>query len=132
MESPTKKLIDTAILKSKEALDDARYLMEDKRYSATQNRIYYAIFYSVIALGYLNGFSASKPAQMLTWFSKKFIYPEKVLDYELYTIYKTAYETRIINDYEVSFQQDKEKLSKNYEDAKKFVKIIEEHIESNS
>ena len=37
------------ITKSKIALDDAAYLMQDERYLAAVNRMYYAVFYIVTA-----------------------------------------------------------------------------------
>ena len=37
------------IAKSKVALDDAAYLMQDERYLAAVNRMYYAVFYIVTA-----------------------------------------------------------------------------------
>ena len=124
-------LIQNSFLKSKEALADAEYNLEGERYSTAENRIYYAIFYSVMALGYLSGFATSKHNQLLGWFNKKFIYQEKIFDYELYAIYKTAYESRMKSDYEFTYKPDKEKISNRLEDAKKFIETIEKYIESN-
>lgn len=125
-------LVKNSLLKSAEALDDARYAFDDNRYSNAQNRIYYAIFYSVMALGYLTGFVTAKHGQLLGWFNKKFIYEEKIFDSEMYAIYKTAYEYRMKSDYEFTWKPTKEKVSKSLEDARKFTEILGKYIESNS
>ncbi len=69
-----KKLFITSFLKkSKEALEDARINLENVRLANALNRIYYAIFYSVVALGYRDNFITSKHKQLMGWFNKKFI-----------------------------------------------------------
>lgn len=124
-------LVANSILKSKEALDDAKYALADSRLSVAQNRIYYAIFYSVMALGYLNDFITSKHSQLLGWFNKKFIFESKIFSDELYAIYKTAYENRMKSDYEFTYKPDKELVNKSFEDAHEFVNTVENHIKIN-
>jgi uncharacterized protein (UPF0332 family) len=65
--------------KSNEALIDAKINIENERFSAALNRIYYTIFYSVIALGYKENFITSKHKQLLGWFNKFYIHEIKYL-----------------------------------------------------
>ena len=54
---PDKKIfIENYLDKSKEALIDAEVTINNDRLNNAQNRIYYAIFYAVMALGYLENF----------------------------------------------------------------------------
>jgi uncharacterized protein (UPF0332 family) len=83
--------INNCIRKSEEALSDAIFSFENKRYSITLNRIYYAIFYSVLALAYKDNFITSKHLQLKGWFNKKYIYENKVLEERVLKIYQKAY-----------------------------------------
>ena len=54
---PDKKIfIENYLDKSKEALIDAEVTINNDRLNNAHNRIYYAIFYAVMALGYLENF----------------------------------------------------------------------------
>ncbi|MEI8388814.1 MAG: HEPN domain-containing protein [bacterium] len=121
-------LIANSLLKSKEALDDAKYALEGARLNTAQNRIYYAIFYSVMALGYLNDFITSKHSQLLGWFNKKFIHENNIFDNGIFITYKTAYENRMKSDYEFTYKPDKDIVNKCFEDAQGFINTIENYI----
>ncbi len=123
-------LIANSILKSKEALEDAKYNTEGLRLNAAQNRIYYAVFYSVMALGYMNDFVTSKHSQLMGWFNKKFIFESEIFSDELYAIYKTAYENRMKSDYEFTYKPDIETINKSFKDAEDFIDTIENYIKS--
>ena len=71
-------LIKIALEKADESIKSAESSIENEFLSTAQNRIYYAIFYSVIALGYFYDFSSSKHSPYLSWFNKKFIYTDKI------------------------------------------------------
>jgi uncharacterized protein (UPF0332 family) len=127
-----KKLFITSFLnKSKEALEDARINLENVRLANALNRIYYAIFYSVVALGYLENFITSKHKQLMGWFNRKFIHEEKIFDQNLYDTYKEAFENRQESDYTIYSVLDTEEIRINYENAVVFVKKISEYIVAN-
>jgi uncharacterized protein (UPF0332 family) len=94
--------INNSILKSKEALEDAIFSFNNNRFSMCLNRIYYAIFYSVLALAFKNDFVTSKHLQLKGWFNKKFIYDEKIFDEQMLKIYQKAYNDRQESDYEMT------------------------------
>ena len=52
MEEYNRVLLRNCLTKSLEAFNDAKFNFENNRFKVTLNRIYYSIFYSVMALGY--------------------------------------------------------------------------------
>jgi uncharacterized protein (UPF0332 family) len=94
-------LILNCLDKSFQAYEDACLGIENKRYSMALNRIYYSIFYSVLALGYKDNFITSKHKQLMGWFNKKYIHEEKIFPEDLMDIYKNAYRNRQESDYEI-------------------------------
>jgi uncharacterized protein (UPF0332 family) len=94
-------LIKNCHSKSIQSFNDAMLGIENNRISMALNRIYYSIFYSVMALAYKDNFISSKHKQLMGWFNKKYIYDEKVFAPGLIDIYKTAYKDRQESDYEL-------------------------------
>lgn len=95
-------LINNAFKKGDEALVSAKLNIDNNLYTAAQNRIYYAIFYAVMALGYDRDFITSKHSQLLGWFNKNFIYETKIFGEDMFKIYKESYENRTKSDYQFS------------------------------
>jgi len=127
-----KKLFISSFLnKSKEALEDARINLENVRLANALNRIYYSIFYSVVALAYLENYITSKHKQLMGWFNKKFIHEEKIFDQTLYDAYKEAFENRQESDYTIHSLLDAKEIRINYENAVRFVEKISEYILEN-
>ena len=121
-------IIQNWFIKVEEALKDADVAIKNDGLSNAQNRIYYAIFYSVMALGYSKNFVTSKHSQLLGWFNRIFI-KEGVFDKSLGDTYKIAYESRMKSDYTFTYKPDKEKIVSAFKDAKIFVKTIEDFIQ---
>ena len=53
-------------------------LTETNEFSTAINRIYYGMFYALLALGLQNGYETSKHQQLLGWFNKEFVNTNKV------------------------------------------------------
>ena len=121
-------LIKQAFEKSDEAIKSAESSIDNGFLSTAQNRLYYAVFYSVIALGYFYDFISSKHAQYLSWFNKKFVYNEKIFDEKLYKIYKEVFENRQKCDYEFTWKPVLEDLIKDLNDSKLFINLLKKHI----
>ena len=128
MEQNKKAFIGSYLDKSTEALIDAEINISNDRLDNAQNRIYYAIFYSVSALGYLEDFITSKHMRLMGWFNKKFIYEEKVFEPKMYKIYKEAFENRQRSDYLISSSPGKEDVIDSFVDAKWFIGNIKSYI----
>ena len=121
-------LIRQSFEKADEALLSAKINIDNNMLTTAQNRIYYAIFYSVLALGYYRNFVTSKHGQLLGWFNKTFIYEENVFSYEFFEIYKEAFESRRKSDYEFSWKPNREDILSDLESAKNFVQKIKEYV----
>ena len=115
--------------KSQEALIDVELSLKNNRLHNAQNRIYYAIFYSVIALGYLENFITSKHYTLMGWFNKKFVPEDKIFEKEMFKIYNNAYENRQKNDYSIFVKPVKENVIKSFEEVKKFIEKVRSYID---
>ena len=66
-------LIQYRIEQAKETAEEANLLIKHNKFRAAINRIYYAMFYMLLALGLKYHFETSKHRQLLGWFNKTFI-----------------------------------------------------------
>lgn len=135
MEEPDKNiLIKNCLSKSRQAISDAIYNIKDGRQNTALNRIYYSIFYSVMALAYKEGFITSSHSQLMGWFNKKFIYEEKIFDNLLNDIYKHAYKQRQESDYNLIISENipDNFVRQELKNARLFIKAIKKYIEEDS
>jgi uncharacterized protein (UPF0332 family) len=121
----SRALIKNWLLKSDEAMVDAKLTLEQDRLSNTQNRLYYAIFYAVSGLGQKLGFVTSKHAQLLGWFNREFLKTGKI-DIKYGKLYKKCYNDRQKNDYTFTFKPKKEVLLDDISEAEEFINVIKE------
>ena len=119
-----KDVINRAIQKSTRALKDAQNDFDDESLDSAINRLYYAIFYIVVALGYKHDFITSKHATLMGWFNKKFIHEDKVFDTELYKIYRNAFEFRNQSDYDFTFHPNEAVVKDLLRKAEEFIDIV--------
>lgn len=123
-------LIKNILEKSNTALEDAKLALDNDRLDNAYNRIYYAIFYIVCALGYKKDFVTSKHSKLLGWFNKNFI-KENVFNIEYGVTYKKAYENRMRSDYEFTYKPDKVTATDLFDKAENFIEIIRNYIKEN-
>ena len=116
--------------KSKLTLNEARKNIDSKSLMSAQNRIYYAIFYSVVVLGYSEDFTTSKHSTLLGWFNKVFIHQRKKFDKNLFKIYENSFANRMDSDYSYSTELNTEEIKSSYEDAKYFLNEIEKYLKA--
>ncbi len=114
--------------KSAEAMRVAKYAIDDSAFISGLNRIYYAIFYVVTALGYKYGFTTSKHSKLMGWFNKKFINEDKTFKPELYKIYEAAFANRQQSDYKSTYIVDEEFVKSLFEEAQEFIKQVNKII----
>jgi len=74
-------LIRYRIRETEETIEDVQLLIENNRWRAAVNRIYYGMLYSLLALGPAKGYESSKHAQLIGWFNKDFIHGKKIERY---------------------------------------------------
>ena len=73
-ESDREELVKYRLHEAKETIADVQLLIDNDRLRAAVNRIYYGMFYSLLALGLTYQFETSKHQQLLGWFNKNFIH----------------------------------------------------------
>lgn len=113
--------------KANETLN-AGYANIDISLITAQNRAYYAVFYTVLALGYLDDFITSSHHKLMGWFNKKYIYTDKIFDSSLGKIYSTLIRHREIFDYDVSEIPIKENVEKDLNASKIFLETVKPYI----
>lgn len=122
-----KMLVKNSIEKAEEALSAAQNNMKFSLRTA-QNRNYYAVFYIVLALAYLDGFQTGKHHQLMGWFNREYIYQNKIFDSKLNEIYRILISNREKFDYDVSEEPIAVDVEKDFQRAKFFVETVKEYI----
>ncbi len=121
------QLINYRLEQAKDTISVVELLIDNEKLSAAVNRIYYGIFYSLLALGLTYDFETSKHKQLVGWFNKEFIRSNKI-EIEYGKTLKKAFENRASGDYDVFCEFDKKDVKLLFEDMKRFIKRIENYI----
>lgn len=121
-------LIKLSMEKAKQALLSASENLKSGQLETALNRNYYAIFYSVMALGYKHDFVTSKHSKLMGWFNKKFIHEEHIFDEKMYEIYSKAFERRQKSDYDITYKASSEAVKNLIEKSMYFINCIETQI----
>jgi len=120
-------LIDYRIKQAEEAISDVQLLIENNRYRSAINRIYYGMFYSLLALGIANQFETSKHAQLLGWFNKNFI-NEGLLDSKYGKIINKAFNRRTKGDYDTYVEFEKDIVFEMFQEMQEFISGIKTYL----
>ena len=121
------ELIRYRLEEAKETIADVQLLIENDRLRAAVNRIYYGMFYSLLALGLAYQFETSKHQQLLGWFNKNFIH-EGLIDSKFGKIINKASNRRTQGDYESYVEFDKEVIFEMFGEMKEFIAEIERFL----
>jgi uncharacterized protein (UPF0332 family) len=107
MEAAKEEYLIYRILKSDEALEDARLLAVNGRWNACINRLYYSSYYLISALLYKYKFSAHTHNGIKTRFFLEFVKTEKI-DKESGKLFSSLFDWRQESDYAdfVDFDKD--------------------------
>jgi uncharacterized protein len=112
---------------SDQSLKATRDNIDNNNLETAQNRLYYAIFYSVSALSKSKDFVTSKHSQLAGWFNREFV-KTNIICKEIAQIYFDAYEFRRNADYTISYTPDREKIELMLEEAKIFIEAIKKIV----
>jgi len=113
--------------RAKETLQEAQIMLENKKLIAAVNRIYYAVFYEVLALLLTKGFSSSKHSGVRSLFNKEFI-KTGVIAEEYGDFYNRVFGFRQRADYEDFVEFEHEKVKSWFDSAKEFIDSVEKVI----
>lgn len=121
------ELIKLRLEQARETISDAEILIQFKKFRSAVNRVYYGMFYCLLALALKHEFETSKHQQLIGWFNKNFIHTKKI-DEKYGQMIRDAFRERQKGDYEVYIQFSKEEVEQLFEDMKVFVTEIENHV----
>ena len=122
------KLIRHRIQESEETIEDVKLLIENDRLRAAVNRIYYGMFYSLLALGLAYGFETSKHAQLIGWFNKHYIH-EGEIEPEYGKMINKAFNRRTKGDYDAFVDFEKDIVMEMFDEMKDFINRIKKYLE---
>jgi len=111
-----------------ETLEDARMMFERRRLFSAVNRIYYALFYEVIALLHTKNLSSPKHTGIRALFNKHFVKPGTV-DVDIGKFYSKMFDLRQESDYDDLVYFEEEKVKEWLESAENCMKKLEECID---
>jgi uncharacterized protein (UPF0332 family) len=120
-------LIKYRLAEAKDTQVDVELLISHDRIRAAINRIYYSMFYTLLALGLKYGFETSKHAQLIGWFNKDFI-RGGLIDSKYGKIINKAFNRRTKGDYDSFIDFDIETVKEMYEEMIDFNQAIEQFI----
>jgi uncharacterized protein (UPF0332 family) len=125
-----KTLIRLRISQAIESIEEVELLIKNQMYRAASNRIYYGMFYALLALAVKYKFKTSKHIQLIGWFNRTFI-KNDLINKKFGKIITTAFELRNEGDYIAFTQFDAEEVYQNLNDMKDYISEIESYISSN-
>jgi uncharacterized protein (UPF0332 family) len=120
-------LIKYRIEQAKATKNEAKLMIDNDMFRGAINRIYYGMFYMVLALALKYEFDSSKHGQLIGWFNKTFI-KEAVIERRFGRILREAFEHRQKSDYAVYIEYTKEEVQSKYKLMQEFLAYIEEFI----
>jgi len=123
MNEETKELIKYRIERAEESLDSAKVLFNNGKLYSSVNRIYYAMFYSVISLLLTKGLSSSKHSGVMSLFFKEFV-NKGLVEKDLGRFYADVFDLRMKSDYKIPSKINKKQVGQWLKKADEFVNEI--------
>ena len=123
------ELISYRIDQARNTITEAEFQIEHGFLGIAVNRIYYGMFYILLALAMKKGFKTSKHRQLLGWFNKEFVKTGKV-SRKAGSIVNKAFEDRSDGDYGLFIEFRKEEIIEKLEEMRLFISELEEFIRS--
>ena len=121
------ELIQYRIQQAKETLLEIELLSKNRLYKIAVNRIYYGMFYMLLALALKYDFKTSKHQQLIGWFNRNFIKPGEI-DMTFGKIINDAFENRSDSDYGLFVEFSEKDVATMLKDMHLFIKELEKHI----
>ena len=121
------KEINSLIEKAKRYLRSAELLLEAGDYESSVSRTYYAMFYSAQAMLLTKNLSFSSHKGVISAFGEQFV-KTGIFPREMGRELNKAFEKRQIGDYEYTFVISKVEAKEIFENGKKFIEQITQHL----
>jgi uncharacterized protein (UPF0332 family) len=120
-------LIKYRIEQAEETIIDVQLLIDNNRLRSAINRIYYGMFYALLALGLAHQFETSRHSQLIGWFNKNFIY-KGVIDSKYGKILNKAFNRRTKGDYDTYVEFEKEIVIEMFSEMQDFISGIKTYL----
>lgn len=120
-------LIKYRLEQARDTIDVVDLLIKNDKLSSAINRIYYGMFYSLLALALQFNFETSKHQQLIGWFNKEFI-RTGLIEKEFGRILRDAFENRTSGDYDSFVIFDQAEVLFLFTEMKSFIEQIEVFI----
>jgi len=114
--------------RAKETLADAGMLQRDGSPASALNRIYYAMFYEVLALLHTQDLASAKHSGVRALFNERFV-KTGIVPVEQGRLFARMYDFRQKSDYGDFVQIEPEKVAEWYEQAAAFIDGLDQTIE---
>ncbi|MBC8386988.1 MAG: HEPN domain-containing protein [Actinobacteria bacterium] len=114
--------------RARETLEEAEIMLDNKKLFAAVNRIYYVIFYEVLALLLTKGLSSSKHSGVRSLFNKEFV-KSGIISEEHGDFYNKISGFRQRGDYEDFVEFNIEEVKRWFDKAKDFINSVEQVIQ---
>ncbi len=124
-----KALIKYWLEQAKETIKEVNKLIENDLLKIAVNRIYYGIYYSLIALALKHNLQTSKHLQLIGWFNREFV-RGNLISPKYGKILRDTFKNRTDGDYAPFIEFEKEDVLVLYADMKDFITRIEKLIKS--
>jgi uncharacterized protein (UPF0332 family) len=117
------ELIRYRLSRAKETLEEANELINSGHFYGGANRIYYACFYSVVALILTKNLSSSKHSGVLGLFNKNFVKTGKIPK-EMGKFYSLMFDNRLESDYGELIEIEPDQIKQDLITAAEFIDLI--------
>jgi uncharacterized protein len=127
-----KALAQYRLQQAQESLEEARYLFNGgKSLRSVANRLYYAMFYAVLALLIYEPYTSSKHTGVLAYFNKRFVKGE-IFPESMGRSLNKAFELRQRGDYREYFELTGDQVEPILTEATEFIVTIRTHLDKSS
>ena len=109
--------------KSKEDLESAKILFENKKYAAANNRAYYSVFHAIRSVLALDKFDSKKHSGVIAEFRKRYI-KTGIIPAEISDAIKETFEVRQDSDYGDMYEVTEEETAAQIKHAEYVNEVI--------
>lgn len=124
MKEEIKALIDYRLQEAKEAGEEAEILLEKGKHRGALNRVYYSMFYAVLALLASKQLTASKHSGVISLFHREFV-KTGLISVEVAKFLDIAFDLRNKSDYRDFVTPDESRVRELLRESEVFIKTIE-------
>ncbi len=107
-----------------DTLDDAKILASKGKWNSTVNRLYYSVYYAVMALLLKKGLKPATHNGAKSNFTQYFI-KNQLIDKQFGTLYSQLFTWRLKGDYNDLYDFEESKVKPFFEPVEELIKIIE-------